>query len=372
MRILFFADGGSVHSHRWIGWFVRAGHEVHVASWVEWEGEAPVAEHRVEFMGPRRGAGVPKVRAVSRGRHLGEQAQAVADDVRPDLVHGHYLDGYGHLAYLSRVRPSVLTVWGSDVYGERPTMQARLNRKALAAADAVTVDSTDLASRVIELGAHAEKVHEVHFGVDTSVFRPTEDADRAAMRARLGIASDARVIFSPRALRPLYDIASVVRAFADLLDPDTWLVAMAFGEEQAYGHEVRDLVEELGVGERVALVPRASHAEMARLYGAADVVVSMALSDSSPVSLLEAMACGVPVVARDVPGLSDWIHDGENGLLVEGPGLTGALTQALSLDEATRSRWSDANRAEVEARASQDLNMRAVEALYVHLVESRR
>src|SRR4051812_25913576 len=106
---------------------------------------------------------------------------------------------------------------------------------------------------------------------------------------------------------------------------------------------------------------------MVDLYGSADVVLSLASTDSAPVSVLEAMACGAVVVASDLPSLREWIDHGENGFLVEPTAVdevASSVAAALDLGGDLRRIWVAQNLDRVASRADHGTMMAAARQLY--------
>ena len=100
---------------------------------------------------------------------------------------------------------------------------------------------------------------------------------------------------------------------------------------------------------------------MPAAYSAADAVISMALSDNVPRTILEAMACRTPVIARNLPDLKGLVIDGRHAILVDGtPATIGRAIKALSADEALCRRLADAGREFAERNADLDRDTRAI------------
>jgi glycosyltransferase involved in cell wall biosynthesis len=149
--------------------------------------------------------------------------------------------------------------------------------------------------------------------VEADAFRLLEPPERLAWRARLGIADNAQLIGIVAMLRPEKDHWTLLQAFdrAALDNPRMHLAIVGAGPEET---KLRELVAALRTAERVhflGLVPNRPCPQ--QLF---DVAVLSSLHEGFPNSLLEAMACGVPVVATSVGGVSDVVVDRETGLLV--------------------------------------------------------
>lgn len=140
--------------------------------------------------------------------------------------------------------------------------------------------------------------------VDLGCFKPR--ADRATASAHLIVA---------RHLEALYDNATAVRALALVAQsrPDARLTIAGSGTEEA---RLRALVDSLALGERVRFTGSLDRSAMAALYAEADVALNPSQSDNMPNSVLEAMACGVPVVSTNVGGVPFLVEHEHTALLV--------------------------------------------------------
>ena len=243
-------------------------------------------------------------------------------ELRPDLVHAHWLPGFAFFAAVAGARPLVAMAWGSDVLRARPA-QKLANRVALRRAALAMADSQALLDAMVALGAPRSRCVLVNWGVDLAAFRPA--GDRREVRAELGL-GDGPVILSPRSLMPVYNPRVIVDAWAQVAAErdDVQLVLKHMGV-------VREVLGELPYPERVHVVGHVDYERMPAYYRAADVCVSIASSDSSPRSVWEAMACGTPCVLSDLPWAHEQITDGREALIVpiERDAVAGAIRRLL-------------------------------------------
>lgn len=159
------------------------------------------------------------------------------------------------------------------------------------------------------------------FGRQVEVVPNSVDVSRFSPGARRLRA--AHVVVT-RNLEPVYDIGTAIRAFARL-PGEAFLTIAGSGPEL---HALQNLAATLGVSERVRFAGRLGMEELVALYRSADVMVNPSLADNMPNSLLEAMACGVPVVSTRVGGVPWLVEDGESALLVA-PGDHEAMAREL-------------------------------------------
>lgn len=227
-----------------------------------------------------------------------------------DVIDAHYFypDGVA-AAMLARAwgKPLVVTARGTDVnlLPEYPMARRQILRAA-ARADAVNTVCEALKHRLVELGVGADKITVLRNGVDLEAFRP---ADRAAARAKLGLSRPTLISVGHLIPRKGHDVA--VRALARI--PEAELLIAGEGPER---NRLEVLAGELGVHERVHLLGRVPHEELPELYSAADALVLASSREGWANVLLEAMACGTPVVASDVWGTAEVVRDPAAGTLV--------------------------------------------------------
>lgn len=199
-------------------------------------------------------------------------------------------------------------------------------------ADLILASTHDEAGLLSSLyGADPDRIEVLPPGVDHRLFSP---GDQAAARARLGHAGRRVLLFVGR-IQPLKGLDLAVRALAEIDDAVLWAVGGPSGADGPQELErVRRLAAELGVAERVLILPPRPHHELVDYYRAADVCLVPSRTESFGLVALEAAACGTPVVAASVGGLRSIVNDGETGLLVEGRDpLEWATAVALLLDD---------------------------------------
>jgi glycosyltransferase involved in cell wall biosynthesis len=233
---------------------------------------------------------------------------------RPDLVHAHFARAAtAHARALADDMgvPYTFTAHGYDVWRRPPDDLADRSR---AAAAVITVSRAN-AVRLEALGAPPERLHVVPCGVDIDRFRPGRPGSGAP-----------RIVVVAR-LHPVKNLDLFLHACARLRDAGTPFAATIVGD----GDERDGLValrDSLDLGGHVAFAGAATQAQVAEWWRAADIGALCSSSEGMPVSLMEAAACGVPVVATDVGGVSELVAHGRTGLVVP-PGDVAAFAAAL-------------------------------------------
>jgi teichuronic acid biosynthesis glycosyltransferase TuaC len=235
----------------------------------------------------------------------------MADGLRFDVIDAHYLypDGVAAVWLGRRLRrPVILTARGSDVT-ELPdyAVPRRLIAQAVAQADGLVAVSAGLATALAGLGVAAGDVCVLRNGVDTTLFRPV---DRIAARNALGLTR--RTLLSVGHLIERKGHHHVIEAMPQLPDFDLRIVGE--GPERA---RLTALIARLGLQDRVQLLGAHPHAELPGFYTAVDALVLASSREGWANVLLEAMACGTPVVASNIPGNPEVVQHRTAGLILE-------------------------------------------------------
>jgi glycosyltransferase involved in cell wall biosynthesis len=230
-----------------------------------------------------------------------------------DLIDAHYYypDGVA-AALIARElgKPFVVTARGTDInlIADYPLPRRMILWTAQQAAFSITVCEA-LKTRMVELGADGGKIRALRNGVDLVHFHP---CDRAAARQTYGIDGVAPVLLSVGHLIERKGHNFAIEAAAR--HPSARLLIAGDGPERS---ALEALVARLGVGERVRFLGRVSQAELPAIYSAADTLILASSREGWANVLLEAMACGTPVVASDVWGTPEVVAEPAAGLLVK-------------------------------------------------------
>jgi len=229
-------------------------------------------------------------------------------------------------------RPVVVSARGSDVHlysqmkGIRPLLRFVLRR-----ADAVIAVCATLKEAMVRLGVAEERVHVIGNGVDLSLFHAE---DRFTARRQLGLPSDKRLILCVAQVAPVKGIHHLVAALPRIRQecPNAELLLVGKITEKPYHRRLQKQIAQAGLGTAVRFVGSQPHSWLKHWYNACDVFSLCSAREGWPNVLLEAMACGKPVVASQTGGIPDIVSSREYGLLVDPrdhEGLAAAIVAAL-------------------------------------------
>ncbi len=355
MKIALLSDGGNVHTRRWSAYFADQGDELLLLTLQEPSG-MPVPSLR---LGPRI---PPQMLAYSLSVPA---ARSALNRFAPDLVNAHFVPNYGWMASLLGRRPWVMSTWGSDVLvnPRRSPFHRWRARRVLRAADLLTSDAAMLTRAIQELAGPDLDVITAPMGIDRALH---DTGDPASPRDC--------VILHNRNLEAVYDVHTVLRGFLGFsqLFPDWRLRLAGEGSQRA---ELERLAASLSLGDKVLFLGRLGREELMEELRRATIYLSASLSDSTSVSLLEAMSLGAYPVLSDIPANREWIPGrphGEYFMPGRSQALTRALLEAIALPKEARLDATAANRREITEKAIWEENMAGLRDRFVELSEGGR
>lgn len=327
------AGGQNVHVEALSRALARAGHEVTVHT----RRDSPELPERVvtedgvvvEHLDAGPAEPLPKDELLP---HVGELSRSLADRFAaapPDVVHAHFwISGLAAHAAVRRTgdragggvpAPPVVQTFHAlgmtkrRFHGRRdtsPPVRIRMERALARDVAAVIATSTEEAQELIRLGASRHRITVLPCGVDVEQFSPDGPVAERGPRRR---------VLSVGRLVPRKGFDTVIRALAAVPDAELVIAGGPPAADLAEDPEatrLRLLAERVGVADRVRLVGAVARPDMPALLRSADLVVCAPWYEPFGIVPLEAMACGVPVVATAVGGFLDTVVDGATGLLV--------------------------------------------------------
>jgi len=233
-----------------------------------------------------------------------KRVDAVIDKYDIDIVHAHSLY-YGYLASFIKSNVTIVfTPMGSDIilHAQNNRLYRHMALNAFKKAHITTGDSLLLQKQGYKVGAKKDNNYIIQNGVDTSIFFPKENN----IAQQHGVDQDEILIFSPRGITPIYNIDVIVDVLNLLIKKGYRIKCMfsfAFGDE--YSDRIREKIREYDIESYVIWLGCLSYIEMADHYNAADIIISIPSSDSSPKSVYEAMFCKKPIVVSDL----EWSYE---------------------------------------------------------------
>jgi glycosyltransferase involved in cell wall biosynthesis len=362
MKVALLAIRSSIHTVRWANSLAERGYDVTVIS--SQEGGDPlhpdVREHTLSIPAPF-------------GYFLNVfELRALLRRLQPDLLHAHFASGYGTLGNLSGYHPYLLSVWGSDVY-EFPTrspIHRWLLQSNLRAADHVCSTSEVMVEQTRSVCEGLGPISVTPFGVDVETFAPEPEDEDAQRVIRVGTV---KTLAEKYGIDVLIDAAAKVRdALQESGDAEAKRLRLLIVGGGPQEREMKQRVRDRGLEEMTTFTGQVPHHDVPQYLNQLDVYVAASREDSESfgVAILEASACGCPVVVSNVGGLPEVVDDGRTGLVVrrEDPAATAEAILRLVRDSELRASMGEAGRSWVQNRYSWDVCVDRMEAVYQTMV----
>ena len=356
MKILYFTRGQSPHDLRFTQALATSGHSAAVLC-LEDVGSKPWPQGIEVLRWPKTPAKFSWFSALALARAF----RKVVEAYQPDVIHAGPMQEPAFIAALAGVKPLVSMSWGSDLL-----MDARkspiwecvthytLKRTTVLAADCQTVVN---AARGF---GYTGQARIFPWGVDLDHFNPGK---AGGLRKQLGW--EKKIIFlCNRTMEKLYGVDVVAEAFTMVaaVEPNIRLVLFGKGSQET---AIRAVFEKSRILDRVHFGGFASLDDLPGIYRSADFYVSASHSDGSSVSLMEALACGVPALLSDIPSNREWLEEGKEGWYFKDGDAVALAQRMLDASKHTdRSKLSAAARKLAEKRADWQKNFTVLLSAY--------
>ncbi len=309
MRILILGDGGSAHIQKWVISLAEKGIEIGLFSLHHFNDDVYKTVSKITILNnpsyKNARSVFSKLSYLTNTNLLKKQLELY----KPDILHAHYATSYGLLGTKTNFQPYIISVWGSDVYDfpKKSSLHKNLVKRTLSKASIIC--STSYCMKDETLKYTNTSIEIVPFGVDTEIFKPGGENSSDKKEITIGII---------KSLEKKYGIDFLIKAFSEALkktDKNLKLLIVGDGSKKAVYVK---LCNDLQIADKVVFTGRVTHNDVIKYHKQIDVFVCLSILDSESfgVSLVEAMACGKPVIASDVAGFKEVIGNSDNGIIV--------------------------------------------------------
>lgn len=302
MKIMLIGAATSNHTKRWAQAMVERGHKVMLVCRPDQKNDmndltTEVTIKYLKYAGKNIGyyLNVPCVRRFYK-------------EFKPDVVNVQYATGYGSMARLAKLKPLVISVFGSDIYIYPYKNKFNLYniRKNLRFADAIASTSNAMANQTRIIMGENVDVTVTPFGVDIKRFSKTHR--EVNERPIIGIV---------KYLEPIYDIPLLIKAFSIVHSQETVKPLLHIYGGGYLLNELKELCISLKIDNDVKFFGTIPNAQIPDALNTFDIFVNCSINESFGVAIVEAMACELPVVATDTPGFKEVVDDGITGYVLK-------------------------------------------------------
>jgi len=385
LKICFIGWANSEHVKRWVQWFAYRGHEVHLISNL-YEDVPGVHVHSFQNKStddlaedrPRKKSWFGKLVAAAKFSYLSylkypfyiRRTKQLLKEIKPDILQGFYIGFAGYIGAFAGCRPFLVFTGGPDllVFPRRSLFHRLWTKYSLSKIDFLTHTSNEASEAAVRFGFPSGRSRFMHIGIDLERFNP--EVNTAGLKERLGIAGHPMILSTRGLFDKYYNITALIKTFALVQKriPEARLVLKYYSAPEK--EKFVRLSKNLGIYAKIVWVGRTDYSDLPRYYRAADAYVSLSFTDSGPVSMLEAMACGCVPVVSNLKNIGEWIKNGDNGFLVDPYDHGAAANAIVSLiqDREKREKMGRRNVEVIRERADQEECFAEIEKISYELV----
>ena len=370
MRLLFLADGNSIHTKKWINALLAEGHVIHLFSLNAFDAneycnkECTFSYDIVDVS--RRDSvfsGFNKLNYL----HVLPKIRKTIKTFKPEILHAHFASSYGLLGALSGFHPLIISVWGYDVFSfpKISGFHRKIIEYNFSKADAILSTSHIMAK---EAGLYVSKeIIVTPFGIDLELFQAKKMKETSFLPFN---ASDI-VIGTAKPLEKIYGIDDLIQAFALVLEtlPHSSLKLCIAGDGQEKDNLIA-LSKNLGIADKVLFIGKIKHQDMPAFLHSIDIFAALSIEESFGVAIIEASACEKPVVVSNAAGLMEVVEQNKTGIIVDkhDPILAAKALETLVLDPILRKKLGEAGRERVECLYDWKQNLAHMNSIYKHIL----
>lgn len=303
-RLIYFSRDFTTHDHRFLSALAGSSYETYYLR----------LERRGTHLGDQ--SIPPGIRTItwsggkspytfSQAPKLLLELRQLIRELKPDLIHAGPIQSCAFLVALSGFQPLISMSWGYDLLqdADRSWIWRKITQYTLSRSTRLITDCQTVSEKAKRLGMPDEKKVTFPWGVDLKTFVPSSDP----------IGEDRHfTLLSTRTWEPMYGMDVLTRGFAKAAQQIQGLRLLLLGNGSQSAN-IKQILDQAGVLKQVVFPGQVDQGDLPRYYHEADLYLSASHIDGSSVSLMEALACGLPVLVSDIPGNQEWVKPGVNG-----------------------------------------------------------
>ncbi len=370
MRLLYFSRDYTTHDYRFLSKLAGSNHEVFYLRLengkILYEQRAlPKVIHSVDWPGGKENESSP-----DSWLKLLANFESVLSDIQPDLIHAGPVQTCGYLTATVDFHPFMLASWGSDILvdAERDEKLSQITNYTLKRSDMLLCDCKAVRNKVQQLITYTDdRIVQFPWGVDLNQFRQMPGSTE--FRKKLGWEDDF-IILSTRSWEQIYGIDVVLQCFRQAYFRNSNLRLLLLGEGSQAG-KIKKYINQHDLSKVISCPGIVPEKLLPEYFSAADLYLTCSQSDGTSISLLQALATGLPVVATDIPGNREWIQPDRNGWLApsnDWESFANIIHLSSKLSPIERNQIAEINRQIATERANWDVNFNKLLVAYDRLL----
>jgi len=368
MKILILSDANSPHTMKWALSLKALGLNIYIFSLFRPQEyilltynqkQIPVYHANMqEAVTRNRTANLSKLKYLFALPNLNR----ILKNIKPDLIHAHYASSYGVLGMLSGYKPFVLSVWGSDVYEfpQKNKVFLWLIRRVLSRADKILSTSRSMAEYICN-NIQNTAIQITNFGIDLEIFKPQS------------LPVSEITIGTIKSIEKHNGIDCLLEAFNILVYKHNYKsIKLLIVGSGTLLSEMQIKARTLKVNDYVEFTGYIPHSNVVKYYHKISIFVSISTRESFGVAVLEASACGIPVITSDVGGLPEVNKNNITGILLppNNPLKLAAAIKKLIENEDLRKEFGQNGKAMVKNSFNWEKNVKEMQNIYISILEN--
>jgi L-malate glycosyltransferase len=305
MKIAFVSSGQSIHVKKIANELVKYGHELHLYTLPNHTSMISEFDSRIKIIFLRFSGKL--------GYYLNSfELKKLIEKENYDVINAHYASGYGTMLRNAKVGPSMLSVFGSDVYVYpfKSNFNMKTMVKNLDYADVLSSTSKVMEEKLKSFYRNNRKIHITNFGVDVNNFQKVEQIRDSNNEFIFGVI---------KKIEEIYGYIYLFNAFKMLIESVKKCekkVKLKIYGRGSKREEYEKYCREIGLSDYVEFCGFVPNEKIPQVLSELDAVCLPSISESFGVAAIEAMACEVPVISSDAEGFTEVIEEGETGFIV--------------------------------------------------------
>lgn len=352
MRVLYFSESYTGHDRRFLTRIANSNYEIFYLNLVNDEIEETILKKKIQEI--KLDQPLIKPFTLDDLLNVEEEVKKHFYNISPDLVHTGPIQTCGYLTARTGFHPFLLMSWGYDLLltPESSIINKKITIFTLDKSDYLLCDSQAVFNKANEFSLFVpEKTLFLPWGVELEEFQPEKED---VMQLTGEAWCNNLVLISTRKWEAVYGIDVLLKAFylSYSEDKNLRLILLSCGDLEPF---VKSFIRDNDLTNVISTPGEIPRNQLSKYYRVSDVYLSCAYIDGTSVSLLEAMATGLPVIVTDMPSNREWVKHGYNGWLCT-PGdetsFKNSIFEAISTENSYKNEMGRRSRDVVENYAN--------------------
>lgn len=316
MKICYVSNNFEIHDYRFLKKMTENNYEVHAVSLRKDEindkfkvdGIKYYEYCKVRKFYQKRSHGLNLFWYISAVRFL----KTIIEEIKPDILHGGYASISGFICSLANFHPFLLMPWGSDILFDspKPILKKQLVSHSIKCADMITCDAESVRSELVKKYKYdSDKIVIFPWGINLNIFSSYNNE----IPNELGDWHNNIIVVCTRQHTKIYGIEYLIEAVPLVVKENNNVRFLFVGDGPLTETYIKQL-RRLKLEKYVRFVGRVKNENLPLYLNNSDIYVSPSLSDGSSLSLMEALACGLPVVITNIAANHEWVRNNYNGI----------------------------------------------------------